>query len=199
MHVEIGFELGRALLLTLGLVLGGLLYFRGVLTNLRLLCCAQRRATTTNKSVLTQCNLILNYQYGLWSVPELQSELYERYLDELGTKVTMVNRLLKDDELLGFQHFRRPPRPTPPPPPPKATAPVIYSDASWPAPPPPPAVAAASTVWSAPLLLLAPTAAQVNYVRMLAGRTHTELPAGVLQDRALCSLWIDELKNGPGA
>jgi hypothetical protein len=39
----------------------------------------------------------------------------------------------------------------------------------------------------------------VNYVRMLAGRTHTELPAGVLQDRALCSLWIDELKNGPGA
>ena len=80
-HLETGFEIGRAVLITLGVMLAAFLYLYQLVNKIKVWWCARNLVT---KDFSQQAELYVGMQYGFLTVGELKDECFRRILTSLG-------------------------------------------------------------------------------------------------------------------
>jgi hypothetical protein len=180
-HVETGFEIARGLFTLLGFLAATIIFFKDYM---KVSCMNKNKMKKVDKSI--QVSTFCVQQYGLWNVVQLQAECRQRGFIVPGTKPDLVHLLTRDDHMLGPRHTGLL---TPP-------APYIQQHAA-----PFQAVqvqAQEAQVFAPPIPVvpvLAPTAKQLSYIRVLASRQGVAIPASIFADRAEATIFIDQLKG----
>jgi len=188
-HVETGFEISRGLFTLLGFLAATILFFKDYM---KVSFMNEKKKKQVDKEV--QVNTFCVQQYGLLNLGQLQAECMQRGLIVPATKPEVVYLLTRDDHMLGARHTGLS---TPSAPyirqheamfPGQAVAqqqqqPVFNQEAQVFAP----------QIPVGPVL--APTAKQLSYIRVLASRQGMAIPASVFADRAEATLFIDQLKS----
>jgi hypothetical protein len=191
-HVETGFEIARGLFTLWGFLAATILFFKDYM---KVPFMNAKKNKQVDKEV--QVNTFCVQQYGLWNLGQLQAECMQRGLIVPATKHEVVYLLTRDDHMLGSRHtglstpsalyirqhevmFPHVPVPV------QAVAqqqqPVFHQEAQVFAP-------------QIPVVpMLAPTAKQLSYIRVLASRQGVAIPASVFADRAEATFFIDQLK-----